>query len=78
VRLGSFRENIYYHEVSLTDYPLFEFQPYETVLASKMVDVVKYEKLDLLHVHYAIPHASAAFMAQQILKSQGIEIPFIT
>ncbi len=78
VRLGSFRENIYYHEVSLTDYPLFEFQPYETVLASKMVDVVKYEKLDLLHVHYAIPHASAAFMAQQILQSQGIKIPFIT
>lgn len=78
VRLGSFRENIYYHEVSLTDYPLFEFQPYETVLASKMVDVVKYEKLDLLHVHYAIPHASAAYMAQQILKSQGIKIPFIT
>lgn len=78
VRLGSFRENIYYHEVSLTDYPLFEFQPYETVLASKMVDVVKYENLDLLHVHYAIPHASAAFMAQQILKSQGIKIPFIT
>jgi len=78
VRLGSFRENIFYHEVSLTDYPLFEFQPYETVLASKMVDVVKYEKLDLLHVHYAIPHASAAFMAQQILKSQGIAIPFIT
>lgn len=78
VRLGSFRENIYYHEVSLTDYPLFEFQPYETLLASKMVDVVKYEKLDLLHVHYAIPHASAAFMAQQILKSQGIDIPFVT
>ncbi len=78
VRLGSFRENIYYHEVSLTDYPLFEFQPYETVLASKMVDVVKYEKLDLLHVHYAIPHASAAYMAQQILKSQGIHVPFIT
>jgi N-acetyl-alpha-D-glucosaminyl L-malate synthase BshA len=78
VRLGSFRENIFYHEVSVSDYPLFEFQPYETVLASKMVDVVKYEKLDVLHVHYAIPHASAAFMAQQILKTQGIEIPFIT
>lgn len=78
VRLGSFRENVFYHEVSVSDYPLFEFQPYETVLASKMVDVVKYEKLDLLHVHYAIPHASAAFMAQQILRSQGIEIPFIT
>jgi L-malate glycosyltransferase len=78
VRLGSFRENIYYHEVSISDYPLFEYQPYETELASKMVDVVKYEHLDLLHVHYAIPHASAAFMAQQILKSQGIDIPFIT
>ncbi len=78
VRLGSFRENIYYHEVALSDYPLFEHQPYETILASKMVDVVKYEKLNLLHVHYAIPHASAAFMAQQILKSQGIIIPFVT
>jgi N-acetyl-alpha-D-glucosaminyl L-malate synthase BshA len=78
VRLGSFRENIFYHEVSLTDYPLFDFQPYETQLASKMVDVVKHEKLDILHVHYAIPHASAAFMAQQILKAQGINIPFVT
>jgi L-malate glycosyltransferase len=78
VRLGSFRENIFYHEVQVSDYPLFEYQPYETELASKMVDVVKYENLDLLHVHYAIPHASAAFMAQQILKSQGVEIPFIT
>lgn len=78
VRLVSFRENIFYHEVQVSDYPLFEYQPYETELASKMVDVVKYERLDLLHVHYAIPHASAAFMAQQILRSQGIEIPFIT
>ena len=78
VRLGSFRENIFYHEVAVSDYPLFEYQPYETELASKMVDVVKYEKLDLLHVHYAIPHASAAYMARQILRSQGINIPFIT
>lgn len=78
VRLNMFQKNIYYHEVSLTDYPLFEFQPYETLLASKIVDVVKYEKLDLLHVHYAIPHASAAYMAQQILKAQNIKIPFIT
>lgn len=78
VRLGSFRENIFYHEVAVTDYPLFEYQPYETELASKMVDVVKYEQLDLLHVHYAIPHASAAYMAKQILLSQGIYIPFIT
>lgn len=78
VRLGSFRENIFYHEVAVSDYPLFEYQPYETELTSKMVDVVKYEKLDLLHVHYAIPHASAAYMARQILRSQGINIPFIT
>jgi N-acetyl-alpha-D-glucosaminyl L-malate synthase BshA len=78
VRLGSFRENIFYHEVAVSDYPLFEYQPYETELASKMVDVVKYEKLDLLHVHYAIPHASAAYMAKQILLSQGIEIPYVT
>lgn len=78
VRLGSFRENIFYHEVAVSNYPLFEYQPYETVLASKLVDVVKYEKLDLLHVHYAIPHASAAFMAQQILKEQNVHIPFIT
>lgn len=78
VRLGSFRENIFYHEVSLSDYPLFEYQPYEIQLASKIVDVVKHEKLDLLHVHYAIPHASAAFMATQILKSQGVNVPFIT
>ena len=78
VRLGSLRENIFYHEVVVSDYPLFDFQPYETELASKMVDVVRFEKLDILHVHYAIPHASAAFMAKQILKSHGINIPFVT
>ncbi len=78
VRLNKLRKNIYFHEVRISDYPLFDYTPYEQVLTSKLVDVVKYEKLDLLHVHYAIPHASAAFMAQQILKSQGINIPFIT
>jgi len=78
VRLGSFRENITYHEVTVSDYPLFDYEPYETVLASKMVDVAKHEKLDILHVHYAIPHASAAFMAREILKSQGVNIPFVT
>ena len=78
VRLDSFQENIWYHEVNVSDYPLFDYQPYELVLASKLVDVVKYEKLDLLHVHYAIPHASAAYMAQQILKTEGIDIPFVT
>ncbi|MFT7611525.1 MAG: N-acetyl-alpha-D-glucosaminyl L-malate synthase BshA [Parvicellaceae bacterium] len=78
VKLGSFHPNVYYHEVRVSDYPLFAYTPYELVLTSKLVNVVKYEKLDILHVHYAIPHASAAYMAQQILKSQGISIPFIT
>ncbi len=78
VRLGSFTKNLFYDEVNVSDYPLFDYPPYETVLASKLVDVVKFEKLDLLHVHYAIPHASAAYMAQQILAAQGIFIPFIT
>jgi N-acetyl-alpha-D-glucosaminyl L-malate synthase BshA len=78
VRLGSFTQNLFYHEVIVSEYPLFDYPPYETVLASKLVDVVKFEKLDLLHVHYAIPHASAAYMAQQILAEEGIHIPFIT
>jgi len=78
VKLDLFSENIFYHEVKVSDYPLFDYQPYELVLTSKLVDVVKFEKLDLLHVHYAIPHASAAYMAQRILKSQGITIPFVT
>lgn len=77
-RLDFFNERLYYHEVSITSYPLFDYPPYELALASKMVDVVKYEGLDLLHVHYAIPHASAAFMAQKILESQGVYIPFVT
>jgi len=78
VRFDSFSPNLFYHEVRVSDYPLFDYQPYELVLSSKLVDVVKHEKLDLLHVHYAIPHASAAYMAKQILASQGIKIPFIT
>jgi N-acetyl-alpha-D-glucosaminyl L-malate synthase BshA len=77
-RLEYFSENVFYHEVSVSNYPLFEYQPYELVLTSKLVDVAKHEKLDLLHVHYAIPHASAAYMAKMILASQGIHIPFIT
>lgn len=77
-RLDGLKANIFYHEVSVSDYPLFDYTPYELVLTSKIVNVAKYEKLDLLHVHYAIPHASAAYMAQQILKSQGINIPYIT
>lgn len=78
VKLDIFSENIFYHEVKVSDYPLFDYQPYELVLTSKLVDVVKFEKLDILHVHYAIPHASAAYMAKQILASEGIHIPIIT
>lgn len=77
-RLDGFHPNVNYHEVSFENYDLFQYPPYETALASRMVDVVKFEKLDILHVHYAIPHASAAYIAQQILKDEGIEIPFIT
>jgi L-malate glycosyltransferase len=78
VKLDVLSPNIYYHEVAVTDYPLFDYAPYELVLASKLVDVVRYYQLDLLHVHYAIPHASAAYLAQQILITHGIKIPFVT
>jgi L-malate glycosyltransferase len=78
VRLSSFEPNIFYHEVRVPTYPLFDYPPYETALASTMVDVVKNNNLDLLHVHYAIPHAAAAYMAQQILLKEGKKIPFIT
>ncbi len=78
VRLNGFIPNIFYHEVQVPTYPLFDYPPYETALASTMVDVIKNNDLDLLHVHYAIPHASAAYMAKQILKKEGKEIPVIT
>jgi len=77
-RLDIFTGNTFYHEVYVSSYPLFEYPPYETALSSHMVDVVKFEKLDLLHVHYAIPHASAAILAKQILATEGIHIPVIT
>ena len=77
-RLDAFTSNVFYHEVYVSKYPLFEFPPYETALTSHLVDVVKFENLDLLHVHYAIPHASAAVMAKKILASEGISIPVIT
>jgi N-acetyl-alpha-D-glucosaminyl L-malate synthase BshA len=77
-RLDFISENLFYHEVPISSYPLFQYPPYELALASKMVNVVKYEHLDLLHVHYAIPHASAAYMAKQILKTQNIHIPVVT
>jgi len=78
VRLSPFHENVYFHEVAEADYPLFEYPPYDTALASKMVDVVKYENLDLLHVHYAIPHAAVAYMAKKILLSEGRYVPVVT
>ncbi len=77
-RLESYIDNVFYHEVSFADYPLFELAPYETALSSKILDVAKFEKLDLLHVHYAIPHAATAYMAKQILRSQGYFLPYIT
>jgi len=77
-RLDFFNENLYYHEVAFQNYPLFQYPPYELALASKMVEVVQFEQLDMLHVHYAIPHASAAFMAREILKTKGVNIPVIT
>lgn len=79
VRLNHFSANIFYHEVPVPDYPLFEFPPYELALASTLVDVIKNHNLDLMHVHYAIPHASAAFSAQQIAqKTLGKYVPFVT
>lgn len=77
-RLDFFNENLYYHEVNIPVYPLFQYPPYESALSAEMVQVAKYMKLDLLHVHYAIPHASSAYLAKQILASQGIHVPVIT
>ncbi|WP_019988432.1 N-acetyl-alpha-D-glucosaminyl L-malate synthase BshA [Rudanella lutea] len=77
-RLDFFNENVFYHEVNIPSYPLFQFPPYETALASEMVNVVLNENVDLLHVHYAIPHASAAYMAKMILRSQGRHVPVVT
>src|SRR6201991_2010809 len=78
VRLTEYNANIFYHEVRVTSYPLFDYQPYETALSSTMVDVIINHQLDLLHVHYAIPHASAAYMAKKIVATQGRYIPVIT
>ena len=78
VRLASFHENIYFHEVSEVNYPLFEYPPYDTSLTSKLVDVIKYEHLDILHVHYAIPHATVAYLAKKILLQEGKYVPVVT
>ena len=77
-RLFDFHKNIYFHEVNSSEYPLFEYAPYETALASRMVDIATHEQLDVLHVHYAIPHASAAFLAKSILREKNINIPVVT
>jgi N-acetyl-alpha-D-glucosaminyl L-malate synthase BshA len=77
-RLELFSDKIYYHEVNIPSYPLFEYTPYELNLTSKLVDVTIHEKLDILHVHYAIPHASAAVNAKQILLTHSINIPIVT
>jgi L-malate glycosyltransferase len=78
VRLALLNPNVHYHEVNVPEYPLFHYQPYELALSSKLVDMVKLYKIELLHVHYAIPHAYAGYMARQMLKDQGIKIPMVT
>ena len=78
VRLSLLNPNIYFHEVNVPNYPLFHYQPYELALSSKLVDMVKLYKIDVLHVHYAIPHAYAGYMAKQMLTEDGINLPMIT
>lgn len=78
VRLAHFNQNIHFHEVYVKEYPLFHYQPYELALSSKIVEVVKKFKIDIIHAHYAIPHAYAGYMAKQILKSEGIDISIVT
>lgn len=78
VRLALLSPNVHYHEVNVPEYPLFHYQPYELALSSKLVDMVKLYKIELLHVHYAIPHAYAGYMAKQMLKDEGINIPMVT
>ncbi|MFZ4670645.1 MAG: N-acetyl-alpha-D-glucosaminyl L-malate synthase BshA [Flavobacterium sp.] len=78
VRLALLNPNVHYHEVNVPEYPLFHYQPYELALSSKLVDMVKLYKIELLHVHYAIPHAYAGYMAKQMLKDEGIIIPMVT
>jgi N-acetyl-alpha-D-glucosaminyl L-malate synthase BshA len=78
VRLALLNSNVHYHEVNVPEYPLFHYQPYELALSSKLVDIIKLYKIELLHVHYAIPHAYAGYMAKQMLKDEGIIIPMVT
>ncbi|MEL0263172.1 MAG: glycosyltransferase, partial [Flavobacteriaceae bacterium] len=78
VRLESLNTNLYFHEVLVPEYDLFKYQPYELALSSKLVDVIKAYNIEVLHVHYAIPHAYAAYMARKMLEDQGIHIPIVT
>src|SRR5699024_4917718 len=78
VRLAQLSQNIHFHEVNVPEYPLFHYQPYELALSSKLVNMVKLHKIELLHVHYAIPHAYAGYMAKKMLREQGIFIPMVT
>ena len=78
VRLALLNPNVHYHEVNVPEYPLFHYQPYELALSSKIVDIVKLYNIELLHVHYAIPHAYAGYMAKQMLKDEGIFLPMVT
>jgi len=78
VRMDAFQQGVFFHEVMVPDYPLFDFDPYEVALTSTLGRTALQEKLDLIHVHYAIPHAPAAFMAREILKTKGRFVPFIT
>ena len=77
-RLDHFLENIFFHEVNVNAYPLFQYPPYTLNLTSKLVDVVRYEQLDVLHMHYAIPHATSAVLARQILAEEGLRVPIVT
>ncbi|MAW94039.1 MULTISPECIES: N-acetyl-alpha-D-glucosaminyl L-malate synthase BshA [unclassified Leeuwenhoekiella] len=78
VRLDLLNEKIFFHEVNVPEYPLFHFQPYELALSSKLVNIIKGYKIDVLHVHYAIPHAYAGYMAKKMLEQEGISIPMVT
>ena len=78
VRLTNLNNNLFFHKVNVPDYPLFNFQPYELALSTKLVEVIKANSIDLMHVHYAIPHAYAAYMAKKMLKNQGFNVPIVT
>ena len=78
VRLDALSSNLHYHEVNVPDYPLFKYEPYELALSSKLYDVISKYEIDVLHVHYAIPHAYAAYMAKKILNENGYKIPIVT